>query len=445
MKLRTALALPIFAGVCLAQGGFFQANKVSTVHLAFTRSQWRGLEPGNSGNGGVNFGRGEWLQGAPGKRNGLASAMGIEFKSVHADLTIDDRELRDVAIRYKGNGTYLEGMGAGKFSFKIDLNQFVKGQNLGGATKLNLHSNITDPSWMNEPLSYQLYRDAGVPAPRTAYARVYLTVAGEYEKRYAGLYSLVENVDDHLTARTFANKGGALFKPVSTNLFRYLGEDWAKYNQTYDPKRNPTVEQKQRVIDFTRLVTQANDAEFAAHLGEYLDLEEFARYMAVMVFLSDMDGILGPGQNFYLYLDPKTQKFSFVPWDQDHSFGQFPMIGSQQQRNNLSIHKPWVGRKRFFERVFAVDAFKKLYLARLEEFSHTIFEPQRFADQVDETAAVIRPAVQEESKLDRFDRAVAGTSRSIVPIKPFVKVRSKSIIDQLAGRSQGERIDDGPR
>lgn len=389
----------------------------------------------------MSFGRGEWLQGAPGKRNGLASAMGIEFKQVHAGVTIEDRTFRDVAVRYKGNGTYLEGMGAGKFSYKIDLSQFVKGQNIGGATKLNLHSNITDPSWMNEPLAYWLYRDAGVPAPRTGYARVYLAVAGQFEKKYAGLYSVVENVDSHFAARVFSNKGGAIFKPVSTDLFRYLGKDWAKYNQTYDPKGTYSAEQKQRVIDFTRLVSEAGDAEFAARVGDYLDLEEFARFMAVMVFLSDMDGILGPGQNFYLYLDPKTQKFLFVPWDQDHSFGQFPMTGSQQQRNNLSIHKPWVGRKRFLERVFAVDGFKKLYLARLEEFSHTLFEPQRFGAQVDEVAAVIRPAVQEEGKLDRFDRAVAGTSRSYVPIKPFVKARFASITDQLAGRSKGERID----
>ena len=97
---------------------------------------------------------------------------------------------------------------------------------------------------------------------------------------------------------------------------------------------------------------------------------------------------------------------------------------------------------RFLERIFAVEGFKKLYLARLEEFSRTIFNPQRFADQVDAIARVIRPAVQEEAKLDRFDRAVAGTSRSIVPIKPFVKARSKSIADQLAGRSQGERVND---
>ena len=105
MTMRTALVLPLLAGACLAQSGLFQAPKVWTVRLAFTREQWRGMEPGRSGNGGMNFGRGEWLQGAPGKRNGLASAMGIEFKTVRADMTIEDRALRDVAVRYKGNGT----------------------------------------------------------------------------------------------------------------------------------------------------------------------------------------------------------------------------------------------------------------------------------------------------------------------------------------------------
>ena len=58
------------------------------------------------------------------------------------------------------------------------------------------------------------------------------------------------------------------------------------------------------------------------------DLDEFARFMAVTVWLSTMDSILGMGQNFYVYLDPKTHKFQFMPWDLDHSFGQFGMKGS---------------------------------------------------------------------------------------------------------------------
>src|SRR5713226_7975593 len=157
MSRPTLLALPLLASACLAQDGLFQPTKVWTVHLAFTQNQWKALEPTQRpGHGMPNFGSGEWLQGPPGKRNGLASSMGIEFNTVHADLTVDGRPFKDIGVRYKGNGTYLEGMGAGKFSFKLDLNHFVKGQKLDGVTKLNLHNNVTDASWMNEPLSYRL-------------------------------------------------------------------------------------------------------------------------------------------------------------------------------------------------------------------------------------------------------------------------------------------------
>ena len=99
-----------------------------------------------------------------------------------------------------------------------------------------------------------------------------------------------------------------------------------------------------------------------------------------------------------------------MPWDLDHSFGQFEKVGSQEQRENLSIHKPWQGEAVFLNRVFKVEQFKRLYLARMKEFSETIFNPERIHRQVDEIAAAIRPAVQEESeeKLARFDKVVAG-------------------------------------
>lgn len=117
------------------------------------------------------------LQGPPGARNGLASAAGIEFVYVHADLEFQGQTIKDVGVRYKGNGTWMNQPG-NKHSMKVDINHFKHLQKFAGIAKLNLHNNIIDPSFMNEVLSHKLYRDAGVPAPRTAYARVYVTVGG---------------------------------------------------------------------------------------------------------------------------------------------------------------------------------------------------------------------------------------------------------------------------
>jgi spore coat protein CotH len=221
-----------------------------------------------------------------------------------------------------------------------------------------------------------------------------------------------------------------------------LGDDWKKYNQVYDPKRTPTDAQKKRVIDFSKIVTSASDADFAAHVGEFIDLEEFARYMAVKVWLSNYDSILDDGQNYYLYLDAKGQKLSFVPWDLDRAFGQFGIASGDMQR--VDILHPWQGSHRFLERMFKLEAFRKLYLAHMEAFSKTIFRPERFAPRVDEIAAAIRPAIVEESAvlLGRFDAAATGKTmpdtlnRNFgmvdVPIKTFVRGRAASVLEQLA-------------
>ena len=432
----------------------FGTAKIVTVQLEFSQADYKALAPqsggGWFGSGGGGGNSQSWLQGPDGKRNGFAASRGVQFTYVHGNATIDGQAVRNIGVRYKGNGTYFDGAAAGKISLKLDFAEYVKGQRLGTVKKLNLHSNITDATWMNEVLAFQLFREAGVPAPRTSYARVYVTIQGRQDRAYAGLYSLVENPDEEFVTARGLPKTGAIFKPVATNVFADLGPDWKRYNQTYDPKTTLTAPQQQRVIDFARLVTGATDAQFAAQVGDYLDLDETARYLAVVVFLSDLDGLLGPGQNYYLYLDPRTQKFSFIAWDQDHSFGQF-FRGTQSSREQLSIHHPWTESSRFLDRLFRVDAFKKLYLARLTEFSGTLFKPERFHRQVDELAVVLRPVVKDESaqRLLRFDKAVAGEvppgdagmfRGANIPIKPFVKARAQSVLDQLAGRSSGQRI-----
>ena len=432
--------------------------------------------PGGPGAGGP--GGGFMLQAPKGKKNGLSGAMGIEFDYVPAGLEFEGRQLDGVAVRYKGNGTFMMSRGSIKRSLKIDVNRYAKGSEFAGVTTLNLHNNVTDASWMNEVLSHRLYRDAKVPAPRTAYARVYVTVAGQYQRQYFGLYSLVEDIDQRFIQDRYRTKTGALFKPVTRQLFEDLGTDWEAYEQPYDAKNKLTAPQKNRVMDFARLVSHAPEEEFAARLGEFLDLDEFARYMAATVWLSTLDSLLGMGQNFYVYLNAKTKKFEFLPWDLDHSFGQFAMSGSQEQREKLSILHPWQGPNRFLERVYQVESFRRPYLARMAEFNKTIFQPARLAKQVDEVAVAIRPAIAEEAadRLTRFDKAVKGEAVEpggfgpgggpggpggfgggrpggpggggfggppgrdfgrTKPIKGFVGPRAESVADQLGGKSEG--------
>ncbi len=52
-----------------------------------------------------------------------------------------------------------------------------------------------------------------MPAGRTAFAKVFITVPGCHDKAYAGLYTIVEQVDDRFLQEHFGAKGGLLLKP----------------------------------------------------------------------------------------------------------------------------------------------------------------------------------------------------------------------------------------
>ncbi len=390
---------------------------------------------------------GMMLQGRKGKRNGLAAMMGVEFEHVHADLDFEGKAFPDVAVRYKGNGTFVESRGSLKRPLKIDINKYAKGRKLAGVTTLNLQNNVADAGMMSEVLSHRLYRDAGVLAPRTAYARVFVTVPGKHERTYLGLYTLVENVDKDFVAHRGLGTGGAILKPSTQDLFGDLGNDWGAYEQAYDPKTELTADQKKRVVAFCRLVSKGGDQEFADRLGDFVDLDEFARFMAVTAWIGDLDSILTTGQNFYLFLDPKGGRFRFIAWDKDHTFGSW-IAGTPEERVRHSIREPWEGRKRFLERAFKVEAFRSRYLAAMAKLAEELARPERFEAQMKEISTAIRPAVKEESaqKLARFDIVVAGKplpgglfglGKGSPTLLMFAKDRAASVRQQLAGKDEG--------
>jgi spore coat protein H len=263
---------------------------------------------------------------------------------------------------------------------------------------------------------------------------------------------LVENPDSAWARKQFGTPDVALFKPVTYELFHDLGSDWTAYAGIYDPKTKPAPQQQRRVIEFARMVTHASDTEFAVRVGEFLDLDEFARFLACEVMLANYDGILNTGQNYFLYLDPRTDRFGFIPWDLDHSWGEFPFVGTAEERVRASISRPWLGQNRFIERVLAVKSFRERYRSELARLLETQFVPERLRRRLDELAAVVRPFIAEESskRLAQFDLAVSDrftdgprdgnpfdSNRPVFQLKRFFAARATSVREQLEGKSDG--------
>jgi len=428
----------------------YRTTNIWLAHLSFTREQWKALEFKRIGPM-PNPVRPEgfwFLRNPQARRSGYVGVLGFEFDWTHASFELGGVAFTNVAARVKGN---VRSLYEPNRAYKVNLNKFVPGQKLGGLDELTFNSLIWDYSCLGEALGYEFFREAGVPAPRTAYAWLSASVTTRWEQKPLGLYLMVEAVDNKFAAERFGSKATPIFKPVTYHLFEHLGNEWPAYAPIYDLKTKATPEQQRRVIDLAQLVSSATDAEFTARVGDFLDLDEFARFLAGQVLLPNYDGILSDGQNFYMYLDPRSNKFGFIPWDLDAAWGNF-WIASRAEQERASIWHPWVGENRFIERVMAVEEFRRIYRSHLEGFLSRLFVPDRLHRRIDEIAAVIRDPIAAQStfRLDKFEQEVGlqpahpspgerpnTFNRPAHEIKRFIDKRAESVRRQLDGKSRG--------
>jgi hypothetical protein len=435
----------------------FSLTNIWPITIHMTPQQWAAVQPAHvppAPQQGGHF----VLRNPKASRSGLAGVLGIDFHWSEGRLDFAGKSFHNVGVRFRGNGTYINSLWGNKQSYKIDLNRHVKGQDIAGVSTLNLVNSVPDFSYLKDALGEKIFRELGAPGPRTAFAYLNIDVPGKFPNQPLGLYVLVEDIDTDYARDRFGSKNTPIFKPVTYGLFDDLGPTWDAYSAIYDLKTKATKEQTARVVEFAKFVSHTSDAEFAARLPEFLDLEEYAAFLAGHVLLSSYDGYLSNGQNFYLYLDPKSNKFGFIPWDQDHGWGEFGYVGRAAERENASIWEPYTYDNKFLKRVLKVEAFKKVYRQKLEDALAGPFTIERLYHDIDSLAALIRPAVAAESdfRLKRFDLAISnkwvagprdargesaeGPKAPAHQLKRFVQARVQSIRDQLDGKIQGDHL-----
>lgn len=403
-----------------------------------------------------------------------------EYPEVRATFEFEGKPVGEIGLRYKGNSSFSGARFNDKRSYKLDFNQFDKKLRFFGLKKLNLNNNFADPSMMREAIAYEVFRQAGVPGSRTSYARVYLTVKGEKNKQYLGLYTMVEQVDDLMLKQYFKEKDGLLLKPQMVQGLPNLGDSWKAYEKRYGVRAEGKEAEANRFIALTKLVNEASDEKFAKEISSYIDVKAFARFIVLNSLVANLDSILSMGQNYYIYHEPGPDRFTFMPWDLNMAFGGFPMAGSSAQQMELSLLHPHAGEHKLIDRVLALKDMKKLWLSEAKQLLDTVFIAEKLNARIDVLSKALRPAIADESAdaLAMFEKAMSitlpdisaqtppadggrgfggfggpggpgGMGRMQLPLKPFIAKRIASAKEQVAEKTLGfvpqRRMGPGPR
>ncbi len=367
---------------------------------------------------------------------------------------IDETHL-NVGIRPRGN----TARDHKKFPWKLSFNEFVPGRQFHGLEKLNVNSVAVDPSISRDSITFQIHREAGVPAPRTAH--VWLKINDG--SKVLGTYDACEQVDEEFCEAWFGNKTGDLYK--CRNL---TGKADLKWRAPGDPATYagfPDYEAKItgsfiELADFIDFVNNTDDATFVAGIGERLNVDGFLRAMAVDMVMGQWDGYWIGANNYYLYHDAETGRLEYVPWDLDHSIGMdywlFPILGNLGTNFATRGFDGW-GRSGFgsglgqvgpplMRRILDVPQFEAQLQRYAREFGERLATPERLDPRCDELATMLAPYAFQgtfsgptmENGFDAQDFAEAWTKPANYAafhtpdtwgIKPFVARRHEYIAD----------------
>jgi spore coat protein CotH len=245
---------------------------------------------------------------------------------VPATISCNGETWDHVGLRYKGVNslTTAWGMGIGKISLKVDLDHYedefpeTLNQKFYGFKELNLQSGMSDKSVIREKIVPEIFQEAGVPAPETAFYKVYFDHGQGFE--YFGLYTLVESVDDTVIETQFSNSSGNLYKPEGE------GATFAEGKLNLDSFEKKTNEQDSDYSDIENLYNalhsdnRKNSPEtWRLELESVFDVEGFITWLATNTLVKNWDTYGGNSRNYYIYNNPDTKIFSWIPWDNNYA------------------------------------------------------------------------------------------------------------------------------
>lgn len=225
------------------------------------------------------------------------------FTYFPAAVTIDGQHIENIAVRKKG---FFGSLDTQKPSLKLKLDAYIEGQHYSGVKNLTFNNNKSDPSHVRQCLGYWLFDRAGIPSPRCNFARVSVNGAN------LGVFTNVEPIKKQFLSRYFSNNSG--------NLYEGALSDWRTgWVDTFQRKTNKEYVDRSDIEALVPLMALP-DAELLDGMAPLVDVDDFITFWMMERLIGHADGYARNTNNFYVYIDPTTGLYHFIPWGIDSTF-----------------------------------------------------------------------------------------------------------------------------
>jgi hypothetical protein len=307
--------------------------------------------------------------------------------------------------------------------------RLLKDQTFRGMTTLNVVFE-TPRAALSEPLAYELYRLAGVPAPHAEHWRLWV------DGQPLGYQLVFEQINKSFLARHGRDDSGHLYKLL-----------W--YGRGIEGQHEKKTDLQGGYEDLLAVVDGLNETKNPQAQWTFIEknfnVTNFIDYFAVNMCIQNWDGFFN---NYFTYHDTSgTGRWEIYPWDEDKTWGDydgasarydwyampltFGMNGDQPPGRRAKPGAPsprfgmgggamwWRAPGHFSGPLLANPEFRKRFLARLRELCETRFTPEKMNPVIDAMEQRLEPEISAESKSE-FRRNVQSFREQVVGRRKFI-------------------------
>ena len=338
------------------------------------------------------------------------------YTYVDASVSIDGVEFPKVGLRKKG---FIGSQSISRPSLKIKLNHVDKKGRIEGLTNLTLNNNQQDVTHVSQFLGYALFNAIGSPAPRCAYAKV--TVNG----KNLGIYSHVETMRKPILKRAFGDDDGTLYEGSVVDFYK----DW---ENSFEHKRGDDKHGREKIKGLINVLSADEISEKT--IGQFVDLDSFYRFWVTEGLLGFWDGYSGNNNNFFVYLNPETDKFHFLPWGADALFSNFDMK-NMGKKTGAPISVKTQGLIAY--RLYQLDAGKERYAKTMMGILENHWNEVKLFAELDRISTMIQPhmipsqrTIEEKEGWGRGE--TIAYEEKLDEAREFIRTRKSKILEEIS-------------
>ncbi len=346
--------------------------------------------------------------------------------------------MENIGFRLRGNTSRWSQ----KKSFKVSFNSFEAGRKFYGLEKMNLNGEHNDPTIARARICWEWLRQAGIPAPRSAHAQVYIN------GNYYGLYIIVEHVDEEFVKSRFGNKDGNLYKCLYPADLAYINANPNAYKLTsggrrvYDLITNKETDDYSDLAHFISALNNTPASSLECEIEKVFNLNNYLKIMALDIITGNWDGYIYNKNNFYLYHNTETGRFEYIPYDLDNTFGidWFDVDWGKRNMYFWAMSSPEV--RPLYNRLLQVPSIRARYSYYMNEMLGMLANEDSLFAEIDDIRSLISPHVLSDpyypldygySYGDFLNSYTNATGDHVTyGLKTFIQTRNTYASDQLS-------------